>query len=191
MTRGLNELFSVESRVAIVTGGATGIGRQMTEALAQAGADVVIFARDIDRCRAVAAEITASSGRRILGLHCDIRAPADIQAVVDRTVETFGRIDVLVNNAGTTWGATPQDMTLAGWQKVLGVNLTGVFLFSQAAGRLMLEQGRGKIVNIASIMGLRGASPDHIDAIAYNANKAGVVVSLWTSRASGPTGAST
>jgi NAD(P)-dependent dehydrogenase (short-subunit alcohol dehydrogenase family) len=82
---------------------------------------------------------------------------------------------VLVNNAGTTWVSPPETMPLEGWQKVIDVNLTGVFLFAQAAGRVMLEQGSGKIVNIASILATRGAPSDQVDAIAYNASKGGVI----------------
>jgi gluconate 5-dehydrogenase len=127
-----------------------------------------------ERCETVAEELRAL-GVRSFGLRCDVRDPAEVQAVVDRTREELGRIDVLVNNAGTVWGAPPEDMPLEGWQKVIDVNLTGVFLCSQAAGRVMIDQGAGKIVNIASVAGLGGAPSEIMDAIAYNASKAGVI----------------
>ena len=87
----------------------------------------------------------------------------------------LGRVDVLVNNAGTSWGATPEDHPLEGWQKVIDVNLTGVFLCSQAAGRVMIDHGGGKIINIASVAALGGAPPELMNAVAYNASKGGVV----------------
>jgi NAD(P)-dependent dehydrogenase (short-subunit alcohol dehydrogenase family) len=170
----VQELFDLSGKTAIVTGGGSGIGRQMAQALAEAGANLVLCARKVERCEEAAAEL-AKVGVRTLGLECDVRNPAEVQAVVDRTRDELGRIDVLVNNAGTVWGAPPEDMPLEGWQKVIDVNLTGVFLFSQAVGRTMIEQGGGKIVNIASVAGLGGAPPEVMDAIAYNASKGGVI----------------
>ncbi len=169
-----SELFDLSGRVAIVTGGGSGIGRQMAEGLAETGADVVLCARHADRCEQAAEELR-ELGVRALGLRCDVRDPAEVQAVVDRTRTEFGRIDVLVNNAGTSWGAPAEDYPLEGWQKVIDVNLTGVFLFAQAAGRVMIEQHRGRIVNIASVAAFGGAPPELMDAVGYNASKGGVV----------------
>src|SRR3954464_5703302 len=146
----------------------------MAEGLAEAGADLVICARHLDRCEQAAEELRAL-GVRALGLQADVRNQSEIEAVVDRTRREFGRIDVLVNNSGTVWGATPEDMPLEGWQKVVDVNLTGTFLFSQAAGRVMIEQGGGKIGNIASVMALTGAPPEIMNAIAYNTTKGGIL----------------
>jgi NAD(P)-dependent dehydrogenase (short-subunit alcohol dehydrogenase family) len=171
----LAELFDLSGRTAIVTGGGSGIGRQMATGLAQAGADVVLCARKPERCEEVAAEFERELGVRALGLRCDVRDPAQVQAVVDRTKSEFGSVDVLVNNAGTSWGAAAEDHPLEGWQKVIDVNLTGVFLFAQTAGRVMIEQGGGKIVNIASVAAFGGAPPELMNAVAYNASKAGVV----------------
>ena len=95
--------------------------------------------------------------------------------VVDRARTELGRIDILVNNAGTSWGAPAEDHPLEGWQKVIDVNLTGVFVFSQAAGRVMIGQGRGKIVNISSIMGVQGVLTEAMNAIPYNATKGAVL----------------
>ena len=169
-----SELFDLAGKVAIVTGGGSGIGRQMAQGLAEAGADVVLCARKPERCEDAAEELRAL-GVRALGLRCDVRDPAEVQAVVDRTRGDFGRIDVLVNNAGTSWGAPAEDHPLAGWQKVIDVNLTGVFLCSQAAGRVMIEQQAGRIVNVASVAALGGAPPELMNAVAYNASKGGVV----------------
>jgi len=100
----------------------------------------------------------------------------EVKAAVDDCVKQLGRIDILVNNAGTVWGAPPEETPLHGWQKVIDVNLTGVFLFAQAAGRAMIADGRGgKIVNIASVAGLGGAPAELMNAIPYNASKGGVI----------------
>ena len=171
----VQELFDLTGKVAIVTGGATGLGRQMADALAECGADVVVCARDAERCEAAAREL-AGLGVRTLGVGCDVRDPASIEAVVQRTVETLGRVDILVNNSGTSWGAAPEDVPLAGWQKVIDINLTGAFLFAQAVGRELIRQGEGgKIVNIASITAFQGAPPEAMNSIPYNASKGGLV----------------
>src|SRR3989440_8612108 len=170
----VQDLFDLSGKTAIVTGGGSGIGRQMAGALAELGANVVVCARKVERCEQAAAEL-AELGVRALGLRCAVRDPAEVQAVVDRTVGELGGLDVLVNNAGTSWGAPAVETPLEGWQKVVDVNLTGVFLCSQAAGRVMIERGGGSIVNIASVAGLRGSPPGKMDAVAYNASKGGVI----------------
>ncbi len=170
----VQDLFDLTGRTAIVTGGGSGIGRQMAGALAELGASVVLCARKVERCEQAAAEL-AELGVRALGLRCDVRDPAEVQAVVDRTLDKLGGLDILVNNAGTSWGAPAEQTPLEGWQKVVDVNLTGVFLFSQAAGRVMLDRGGGSIVNIASVAGFRGSPPGKMDAVAYNASKGGVI----------------
>jgi NAD(P)-dependent dehydrogenase (short-subunit alcohol dehydrogenase family) len=168
------DLFDLSGKVAIVTGGATGLGSQIARALADLGADIVLCARDGARCEEAAASLR-ELGVRAIGMACDVRDLQQIERVVSRTVDEFGRLDVLVNNSGTTWAAPPEDVPRDGWQKVLDVNLTGLFFFCQAAGRVMIEQGSGTIVNVASITAFRGAAPEAMDAIAYNASKGGVV----------------
>ena len=170
-----SELFDLSGRVAIVTGGGSGIGRQMATGLAEAGANLVLCARKPERCEQAAAELERDLGVRALGMPCDVRDPAQVQAVVDRANAELGSVDILVNNAGTSWGAPAEDHPLEGWQKVIDVNLTGVFLFAQAAGRAMIDQGGGKIVNIASVAAFGGAPPELMNAVAYNASKGGVV----------------
>ena len=170
----VQDLFDLSGKVAIVTGGGSGIGRQMAGALAELGADLVLCARKVERCEAAAAEL-GELGVRTLALRCDVRRQGEVRAVVERTVADLGGVDVLVNNAGTAWGAPAEDTPLEGWQKVIDVNLTGVFLFSQAAGRVMIDRGGGSIVNIASVAALRGSPPGPMDAIAYNASKGGVL----------------
>jgi NAD(P)-dependent dehydrogenase (short-subunit alcohol dehydrogenase family) len=170
------ELFDLSGKVAIVTGGGKGIGRQMAEGLAELGADLVLCARHPERCEEAAAQFSKAHGIRALGLRCDVSDANEVRDLVDRARAELGRIDVLVNNAGTVWGASPEDIPLEGWQKVVDVNLTGVFLCSQAVGRVMIEQGTGgRIVNIASVAGLRGGPPEVMNALPYNATKGGVI----------------
>jgi NAD(P)-dependent dehydrogenase (short-subunit alcohol dehydrogenase family) len=171
----VQELFDLGGKVAVVTGGATGLGRQMARALAEAGADLVVCARNAERCEQAAAELS-QLGVRALGLRCDVRQPAEIEEVVARARDELGRLDILVNNSGTAWGAWPEDVPLEGWQKVIDVNLTGAFLFAQAVGRVLIEQGEGgKIVNVSSIVAFRGVVPEAMNAIPYNASKGGLV----------------
>ncbi len=170
----VKQLFDLTGRVAIVTGGSVGLGRQMAEGLAEMGANLVVCARKKERCEE-AAEDLQRLGVKVIAVGCDVRNPDSIQAVVDSTVSHFGRIDILINNAGTSWGAPVEDMRLEHWNKVIETNLTGTFLFSQAAGKVMIEQRRGKIINIASVAGLRGAPPE-FQAIGYHASKGGVII---------------
>jgi len=170
----VRELFDLAGRTAIVTGGGSGLGRQMAHALAESGANLVLCARKVERCEETARELEPT-GVRVLTMACDVRVPEQVQAVVDRAVAELGDIDILVNNAGTSWGAAPEDTPLDGWQKVLDVNVTGSFLFAQSAGRVMIEQGRGKVINIASVAAFRGAPAAAMNAIAYNTSKGALV----------------
>jgi gluconate 5-dehydrogenase len=167
-------LFDLTGRAIVVTGGATGIGLQMATGLAEMGADVVLCGRDGERCEAAAATLGAL-GARAIGLRCDVSVPDEVDRMIEHVTQTFGRLDVLVNNAGTAWGAPAEEHSLEGWRKVIAVNLTGAFLCSQAAARFMLPQGGGKIVNVASVAGLRGADPEIKEAAAYTASKGGVL----------------
>jgi NAD(P)-dependent dehydrogenase (short-subunit alcohol dehydrogenase family) len=170
----VKQLFDLTGRVAIITGGSIGLGRQMAEGLAEMGANLVLCARKKERCEQ-AAEDLQKLGAKTLALACDVKNPADIHEVVDATMAQFGRIDILINNAGTSWGAPVEEMRLEHWNKVIETNLTGTFLFSQAVGKIMIGQRRGKIINIASVAGLRGASPE-FQAIGYHASKGGVII---------------
>jgi gluconate 5-dehydrogenase len=170
-------LFDLTGRNAIVTGGGAGLGLVFAEALAEAGANVVLCGRNAERCEAAAAAVELTYGVRAIGMRCDVRAEEEAAAVVDRTASELGGVDVLVNNAGTSWGAPAEDYPTEGWQKVIDVNLTGLFRFTQLAGRVMIGQSHGKIVNIASVAAFVGGRPEVMDAVAYNASK-GAVVSL-------------
>jgi gluconate 5-dehydrogenase len=169
----IQELFALNGRVAIVTGASRGLGEEMAEGLAEAGAALMICARR-EQWLTPTIERFAARGFRVAGLVADVSKQSDVQAVVDRTMASYGRLDILVNNAGITWGARPEDMALDKWQKVIDVNLTGAFLFAQAAGREMLERGYGRIINIASIAGLH-AAVDGPHYAPYAASKAGLM----------------
>lgn len=168
------ELFRLTGKTAIVTGGGRGLGEQIAIGLAEAGANVVVCSRKLDACEAVKEKLEAL-GVRSLALPCDVTNIDDVNAVVEQTVAEFGRIDILVNNSGATWGAPVEDMPLEAWQKVLDVNLTGTFLMSQAVGKVMMKQGNGKIINIASVAGLGGTNPNIMNTIAYNTSKGAVI----------------
>ena len=169
----INELFSLTGRVAIVTGGSRGLGREMAEGLAEAGASLMLCARRPEWLTPTVEEMRAR-GFRVEAMVCDVAQPADVQAVVDRTIATLGKVDILVNNAGVTWAAEPEDMPLDKWQKVVDINLTGAFLFAQAAGRDMLTRQWGRIINVASISGLQ-ASVKGPHYAPYAATKAGLM----------------
>jgi gluconate 5-dehydrogenase len=169
----LKELFDLSGRVAIVTGGSRGLGREMAEGLAEAGAALMLCARRAEWLTPTLDEMR-KQGFKVEGLVADVSKPKDVQAVVDATLAAFSRVDILVNNAGVTWGESPETMPLAKWQKVVDVNLTGSFLFSQAAGREMLKRQYGRIINVASISGLRSSVKGPHYA-AYAATKAGLM----------------
>jgi NAD(P)-dependent dehydrogenase (short-subunit alcohol dehydrogenase family) len=170
----VKDLFDLTGKTAIVTGGGRGLGTQIAEGLAEAGANVVVCSRKLDAC------VEVSEGLNRLGvdsfaLKCDVTNPEDVKNVVEQTFEKFGRIDILVNNSGASWGAPVEDMPLEAWKKVIDVNVTGTFLMSQAVGRVMLEQKSGKIINIASVAGLKGSNPKYMNAIGYNTSKGAVI----------------
>ena len=171
----LKTLFDLSDRIALVTGGSRGLGREMAEGLAEAGAALMILARREPWLGATLAEFRAR-GFRCEGLICDVSKPEEVQAAVSKTIETFGRVDILVNNAGITWGAPAEDMPLEKWRAVLDTNLTGAFLFCQAAGRDMMRRQYGRIINVASINAIQGGLPmPDISAAGYVASKGGLV----------------
>ncbi|HEX8502872.1 MAG TPA: glucose 1-dehydrogenase [Pyrinomonadaceae bacterium] len=172
MTAHVRELFDLTGRVAVVTGGSRGLGREMAEGLAEAGASLMLCARR-EEWLAPTLEDFRGRGFRAEGMLCDVANQGQVQAVVDRTVEAFGQLDILVNNAGVSWGERPERMPLDKWQKVIDVNLTGAFLFAQAAGREMLRREYGRIINVSSVSGLQ-SSADGPHYVGYAASKAGL-----------------
>lgn len=168
------DLFDLTGKTAIVTGGGRGLGEQIAEGLAEAGANVVVCSRKEENCKVVSDKLE-KIGVNSLALKCDVTNPDDVIHVVEKTVEEFGSIDILVNNSGASWGAPVDEMPLEAFQKVLNVNVIGTFLMSQTAGKVMMEQKSGKIINIASAAGFKGSDPELMDAIGYNTSKGGVI----------------
>lgn len=168
------ELFNLKGKTAIVTGGARGLGAQIAQGFAEAGANVVICSRKLEACQEMSEQLK-KMGVDSLAFACDITKQEDIKKVVSETNEHFGSIDILVNNSGATWGAPVVDMPYEAWQKVLNVNITGTFLMSQEVGKVMIEQNGGKIINIASVAGFGGTNPQYMDTIGYNTSKGAVM----------------
>jgi gluconate 5-dehydrogenase len=170
----VRSLFDLTGKVAIVTGGGIGLGEQIAHALAEAGSNIVTCSRKLENCETVAHEIE-KLGMKALAFRCDIVNGDEIDHVVSETVKAFGKIDILVNNSGRTWGSPVENFALDQWNKVVAVNLTGTFLISQKVGKEMIKQNRGKIINMTSYGGLLGSDPEYMNAIAYNTTKGGIV----------------
>lgn len=167
----INIMGKLDEKVAIVTGGGTGIGRSIALTLAEAGADVVVCGRTVANLKKVAEEIKALA-RRSLAVATDVSVNEQVQNLARQTVDEFGKIDILVNNAGVIRAATLTEMTEEDWDYVVDINLKGVFLCIQAVAKHMIEQRYGKIINISSISGRGGGLAD---GASYCASKAGVI----------------
>lgn len=163
------ESFRLDGRVAMVTGAGRGLGRAMALGLAEAGADLVIAGRTRETLDAVAAEV-AALGRTVVAVPADVTDSADQDALVKAALDRFGRIDALVNNAGTTFRTPSENYPEAEWDRVMGVNLKGPFQLLQKVGRVMIAQGRGSIVNVGSLIAVIGMP----NIPAYAASKAGI-----------------
>jgi 2-deoxy-D-gluconate 3-dehydrogenase len=165
------DLFDLQGRVAIVTGGNGGLGRGMAVGLAGAGAHIVIAARNTSKTATVAQELRQTCGVQVLELCVDVCQEADVRSMVEQTLHTFGRVDILINNAGTNIRKPAEHLTSADWQTVIDTNLRSTFLCSQAVHAPMAHGGGGKIINNGSMFSLFGGS--HV--LAYAASKGGVV----------------
>ena len=173
MSTNIHKLMDLSGQTALVTGGSRGLGLQIAEALGEAGAKIMLSSRKASDLEEAAADLQAK-GIDARWIAADASDPAQVQKVVDETMQRMGQIDILVNNAGATWGAATEDYPLEAWDKVMNLNIRSIFLFSQAVGRAsMLPRKRGRIINIASIAGLSGSSD--VKFIAYGTSKGAVV----------------
>ncbi|ETW99214.1 MAG: 2-deoxy-D-gluconate 3-dehydrogenase [Candidatus Entotheonella factor] len=164
-------LFDLSGKVAIVTGGNGGLGRGMAQGLAAAGADLVIAARNASKTAETASAFREQYGVKVLEVQADVCQESDIEAMVADTLKTFGKIDILINNAGINIRKQPDELSAAEWQSVVDTNLSSTFLCSQAVYESMKQGGGGKIINNGSMFSIFGGS--HV--LAYAASKGGVV----------------
>lgn len=163
--------MNLKGKTAIITGSTKGIGKGLAECLAEAGANVVIVSRTESDCEKTADEIRSKYSAEALACSADVTKLSDIENLVQKTLDKFGKIDILVNNAGAAITKRAEDITEADWDGVLNVDLKGVFFTAQAVGKVMISQGGGKIINIASILGHVGDR----QVLPYCAAKGGVV----------------
>ena len=171
---GVKELFKLDGRVALVTGGSRGLGLQMAEALGEMGCKLAITARKADEL-AEARKHLQGMGFEVLTVVGDLQQHEQIPDLVDQVLAKYGHIDILVNNAGATWGAPAEDYPDAAWHKVMNLNVNAPFFLSREVGkRSMIPRQQGKIINIASVAGLKGTAAG-VHTIAYNTSKAAAI----------------
>ncbi|HEX6551254.1 MAG TPA: glucose 1-dehydrogenase [Ktedonobacteraceae bacterium] len=163
--------FDFKGDVVVVTGGSRGLGLEIAYAFGFAGAQVVITARR-EQWLNEAEKFLKDHAISVYALTCDVANASSVENTVQQILEKCGKVDVLINNAGLTWGAPAESMPLERWQQVIDANITGTFLMSQSVGRHMLERGTGAIINVASIAGLGGGQ---LNTVGYNASKAAVI----------------
>ncbi|MEI2465682.1 SDR family oxidoreductase [Niallia taxi] len=170
---GIIEKMRLDGKKIFVTGGARGIGKSVATAFAEAGADIAIVDLDIAEATKTAKELEENNGIKSIAIKADVTNPKDVSAMIDTVLENFGRLDVAFCNAGICLNIPAEEMTFDQWKKVIDINLTGVFLTAQAAGKVMLKQGGGSIINTASMSGHIVNVPQ--PQASYNASKAGVL----------------
>ncbi|WP_250534604.1 SDR family oxidoreductase [Caballeronia sp. AZ10_KS36] len=173
--RTAQQLFDLRDKTALVTGGSRGLGLQIAEALGEQGARIVLSARKADELDAAAKHLR-SRGVDAGWIAADGAREDDIARLADEALATLGHVDILVNNAGATWGAPAEDHPLSAWDKVMNLNVRGLFLLTQRIGKLsMIPRRYGRVINVASISGLAGNAPGTMETIAYNTSKGAVV----------------
>lgn len=170
---GIMERMRLDGKVSFVTGGARGIGKAIAEAIAEAGSHVAIVDVDIEEAQKTADEIAKNTGVETIAIKTDVTDQADVNKMMDVIMEKFGKLDVAFCNAGICMNIPAEEMTVDQFKKVIDINLTGVFLTSQAAAKVMLKQGKGSIINTASMSGHIVNVPQ--PQCSYNASKAGVI----------------
>lgn len=171
----VSDLFRMEGRVALITGGHGELARAIACTLADLGCDIVLAARKVEQCESLAGILRKTFGRRAIAVQCDVSKEEDVQRAFTEACELNGRLDVLVNNAGASYWGLPQDIPLRGWQKVMDVNVTGTFLCCREAARRMIPQHDGSIVNVASVGGYISYRPEFGQVVPYTTSKAAIV----------------
>ena len=170
----LFDLFRLDGKVALVTGGGRGIGKFIASGLAEAGADLVISSRKMKNLEATAGELEKEFGVTVLPIACDIAKEEAIDTLLTEVKKHFPRIDILVNNAGATWGAPTLEFPMEKWDQLFNVNVRGVWMLTQKVATIMKAQGGGTIINISSIMAFRGSDEKIHPAVPYNSTKAAI-----------------
>ncbi|MFM2398468.1 MAG: hypothetical protein RL341_625 [Pseudomonadota bacterium] len=171
----IKKLLDLTGKTALITGGSRGLGLQIAEALGEQGANIVLSSRKADELEEAVKHL-AAQGISAQYVAADTSNPADIARLADEAIAKLGHIDILVNNAGATWGAPAEDHPLEAWDKVMNLNVRGLFLLSQAVGKKsMIPRKYGRIINVASIAGLGGNAPGTMKTLAYNTSKGAVV----------------
>ena len=169
------DLLSLKGKTALVTGGSRGLGLQMAEALGEMGARLALTARKKNELDEAVSHLK-KNGIDAAAYVCDIGKHEAIAPVAAQILEDLGKVDILVNNAGATWGAAAEDHPFDAWQKVVNVNLSGMFLITQAIGkRSMIPRRHGRVINISSVAGLTATDPHIMRGLAYHATKGGVI----------------
>lgn len=171
----MSRQFRLDGKVALIMGGRGALAHAIAAGLADLGCTLALASRREQECIAMAEEIAAQFGGKAIGLRCDIAKEEEVEAAVAATVAQLGRLDILVNNAGVSWWGLPEDIPLAGWRKVVDVNLTGTFLSCRHAARHMIAHGGGSIVNIASVGAFLSYTPDAGQVVPYTTTKAAMV----------------
>ena len=170
---GILEKMRLDGKVSFVTRGARGIGKAIAQALAEAGSDLALVDIDMEEAAKTAGEIEKNTGVKAIAIQADVTKPEEVDAMIRRIMEEFGHLDAAFCNAGICMNIPAEEMTYEQWKKVLDINLTGVFLTSQAAAKVMLKQGKGSIINTASMSAHIVNVPQ--PQCSYNASKAGVI----------------
>ena len=176
------ELFDIKGRVALITGSSSGLGLQMAEGLAEAGASLVIASRRMEVCERVSGELSKKHGIEAIAVKMDVTSEEDVVSAVEKTVGYFGKIDILVNNVGKANVKKTLETSLSEWKQIMDINVASMFLCCREAGKYMIKSRYGKIINIASVYGIRGSDwrnyvkPEMVrELLSYSTSKGAVI----------------
>jgi gluconate 5-dehydrogenase len=171
----VRKLFRLDGKIALIMGGRGALAEAMAATLADLGCDIALASRDVEQCAVIAARIRDKFKRRSIALRCDAAQEGEIEQTFAQSNAELGPLDILINNAGTSWWGLPQDIPLSGWRKVVDVNLTGTFLSCRHAARHMIPRGSGVMINIASVGAYLSYTPEAGQVVPYTTTKAAIV----------------